>query len=220
MRSGGIARSMPSASSTSALPDFELAARLPCLATVTPAAATTIALTVEMLKLFEPSPPVPHVSRIGAGRLSFTGCACRRIARAAAATSDAVSPFMRSATSNPPICAGVASPRRIVSNACSISAGASSAPETACARMSLNETACVAAASLTPPRARAGPARADARGSYAAAHARARSGTTRDGTARPRARTRVAQSHDLAFRGPGADLDVAASAFRARRSSE
>jgi hypothetical protein len=59
------ARSMPSASSTSALPDFEVAARLPCFPTRTPHAATTIAAAVDTLKLPEPSPPVPQVSTIG-----------------------------------------------------------------------------------------------------------------------------------------------------------
>ena len=38
---------MPSASSTSALPAFEVTARLPCLATVTPAAAQRIAAVRE-----------------------------------------------------------------------------------------------------------------------------------------------------------------------------
>ena len=52
----------PSAVSTSAEPDFEESARLPCLATGTPQPATTSALAVEMLKLPEESPPVPQVS--------------------------------------------------------------------------------------------------------------------------------------------------------------
>ena len=54
--------SMPSASSTSALPAAEETARLPCLATGTPAPATTNAVVVEMLKVCSPSPPVPQVS--------------------------------------------------------------------------------------------------------------------------------------------------------------
>ena len=37
-------------------------ARLPCLATATPAPATTNAVVVDMLKVASPSPPVPHVS--------------------------------------------------------------------------------------------------------------------------------------------------------------
>ena len=43
----------PSASSTSAEPALEVIARLPCLATGTPAAAATMAAVVEMLKLPE-----------------------------------------------------------------------------------------------------------------------------------------------------------------------
>src|SRR6185437_8803610 len=55
------ARSMraPSASSTSALPDFDDTLRPPCLAMRAPAAAATNIEAVEMLKLEAPSPPVP-----------------------------------------------------------------------------------------------------------------------------------------------------------------
>ena len=53
---------MPSASSTSADPAREVIARLPCLATGTPAAATTSAAVVEMLNVPLPSPPVPTTS--------------------------------------------------------------------------------------------------------------------------------------------------------------
>ena len=42
--------------------DAEETARLPCLATGTPAPATTNAVVVEMLKVCSPSPPVPQVS--------------------------------------------------------------------------------------------------------------------------------------------------------------
>ena len=59
----------PSASSTSAEPDFDVIARLPCLATGTPAAATTSAAVVEMLNVPEPSPPVPTTSIVPVGRL-------------------------------------------------------------------------------------------------------------------------------------------------------
>jgi hypothetical protein len=52
----------PSASSTSALPLLLETLRLPCLATTTPAPATTKAAAVEMLKVCSPSPPVPQVS--------------------------------------------------------------------------------------------------------------------------------------------------------------
>ena len=45
-----------------ALPQWLETDRLPCLATGTPAAATTKAAVVETLKVPEPSPPVPQVS--------------------------------------------------------------------------------------------------------------------------------------------------------------
>jgi hypothetical protein len=47
--------------------------------------------------------------------LRRTGSTCSRIASAQPAISSAVSPFSRSATRKPPICAGVASPRMISS---------------------------------------------------------------------------------------------------------
>ena len=58
---------MPSASRTSAEPAFEVIARLPCLATGTPAAAVTSAAVVEMLNVPLPSPPVPTTSIAPAG---------------------------------------------------------------------------------------------------------------------------------------------------------
>ena len=59
---------MPRASRTSAEPEREVTARLPCLATMilapaaVPAAAATRAAAVEMLKVPLRSPPVPQVS--------------------------------------------------------------------------------------------------------------------------------------------------------------
>jgi hypothetical protein len=53
---------MPRASRTSAEPVCDVTARLPCLATVAPAAAATSAAAVEMLKVPERSAPVPQVS--------------------------------------------------------------------------------------------------------------------------------------------------------------
>ncbi|CAB4530398.1 unannotated protein [freshwater metagenome] len=52
----------PKASSKSAAPDFDDAARFPCLTTLTPAAAAMIAAVVEMFIVLAPSPPVPTVS--------------------------------------------------------------------------------------------------------------------------------------------------------------
>ena len=59
---GGTARLMPNSSNTSAEPDLLVTERLPCLATATPAPATTKAAAVEILKVFSLSPPVPQVS--------------------------------------------------------------------------------------------------------------------------------------------------------------
>ena len=96
--STGISTFTPSASSTSMLPARLEAARFPCLATGTPAPATTKAAAVEMLKVFAPSPPVPQVSTArGSGQGSWRARA--RAARAAATISETVSPLVRSATS-------------------------------------------------------------------------------------------------------------------------
>ena len=91
----------PSASRTSALPQRDDAARLPCLATGHPAPAATRAAAVEMLNVPAPSPPVPHVST--ASTESETTVACARIDSTMPAISSTVSPFMRSATIRPPI---------------------------------------------------------------------------------------------------------------------
>ena len=77
----------------------------------TPAAATTIALTVDTLKLPEPSPPVPHVSSIGPRPRAEPAARGAHDARGAASSS-AVSPLMRNATSNAAIWLGVALRRR------------------------------------------------------------------------------------------------------------
>src|SRR5262249_59591368 len=59
---GGAVTRMPRASYASAPPVRLDADRLPCLATRTPHAATTIAAQDEMLIVPDLSPPVPHVS--------------------------------------------------------------------------------------------------------------------------------------------------------------
>ena len=103
-----------------------MAARLPCLATSTPAPATTIAPIVEMLIVPDRSPPVPHVSTTGLGVL--TGFANASIERAQPSISSTVSPFVRRAIKKPPIWPGVASPDMI---AC-IAVAASSAERCWC----------------------------------------------------------------------------------------
>ena len=97
-----------SASSRSAEPQIDEAARLPCLATGTPAPATTIAATVEMLNVPLRSPPVPHVSTTGIG--ASTGFANSSIVAASPSISSTVSPLVRKPIRRPPTCPGVASP--------------------------------------------------------------------------------------------------------------
>ena len=69
----------PSASSTSAEPEDDETARLPCFATAAPAAAATSAAAVEMLSVCAPSPPVPAVSTRST-RSGRTRTTCARIA--------------------------------------------------------------------------------------------------------------------------------------------
>ena len=89
--SGGRVITTPRASSTSAAPQAEVAARLPCLATRAPAAAATIAPMVEMLTVCAASPPVPTRSTSGPGTL--IGVARSSIVSASPLTSATVSPF-------------------------------------------------------------------------------------------------------------------------------
>src|ERR1017187_7329987 len=93
--SGGRSMGMPQASSRSALPHWLEIERLPCLATCTPAPATTKAATVEMLNVLAPSPPVPQVSsRVWPARPASMGTAICRMARAKPTNSSTVSPFI------------------------------------------------------------------------------------------------------------------------------
>ena len=91
----------PRASNTSALPLREVAERLPCLATETPAPATTNAAAVETLNVERP-PPVPQVSTSGV-LVSQTDALRARTTEASPASSAAVSPFARSAIRNAPV---------------------------------------------------------------------------------------------------------------------
>ncbi len=108
MISGVASRLTPSAFSTSAEPEREETERLPCLATGTPAPATTKAAAVEMLKVPLASPPVPQVSMAPSGARTFVALA--RMARAAPAISSTVSPRVRNAIKSPAISAGDAAP--------------------------------------------------------------------------------------------------------------
>ncbi len=100
----------PSASSTSALPDLLDTERLPCLATLAPAAAATNAAAVEILKVCALSPPVPQVSSRCAWSGTSTRVANSRITCAAAAISPMVSFFTRKPTMIAAISAGDTSP--------------------------------------------------------------------------------------------------------------
>ncbi len=164
-------RSSPSASSVSAAPAFELAARLPCLATGTPQAATTSATAVDTLRVWCPSPPVPQTSIALAG--ASMGISRARIARAAPAISAAVSPR---------------SERSERKRAMSSSAGAPSrsAPKEASACSSVSGSATDGSALM---RVRASRPRR-AQGNWRAVRARARwrcfpGGTVRRGSAAP-----------------------------------
>src|SRR5271165_830276 len=125
----------PKAVRTSAEPDFEERARLPCLATGTPQPATTSALAVDMLKLPEASPPVPQVSIVPGGASIATAFA--RMIRAAPVISSTVSPRTLSAIRKAPICDGVASPLIMMSNAASASLSLKQRPCATCASSAL-----------------------------------------------------------------------------------
>src|SRR5256885_4580202 len=99
----------PSASSTSAEPQRDVNERLPCFATEAPAPAATNAAAVEILTVGPVPPPVPPVPTKWSPA-AWTGTIASRNARAAPATSSAVSPLVRSPMSRAAICAGVAAP--------------------------------------------------------------------------------------------------------------
>ena len=100
----------PSASSTSALPDLLLTPRLPCLLTRAPAAAATNMLQVLMLKVCEPSPPVPTMSTRCVRSATSTLVANSRITCAAAVISPMVSFLTRRPISIAAIITGDISP--------------------------------------------------------------------------------------------------------------
>jgi hypothetical protein len=100
---------------TSAAPERDDSARLPCLATGTPVPATMNEAQVETLTEPEPSPPVPTTSTASAG--AFTRNIFARMADTAPVISSTVSPRTRNAISRPPICEGVASPDIMLSKA-------------------------------------------------------------------------------------------------------
>src|SRR5437016_10647988 len=128
----------PSEAKTSAAPERDDSARLPCFATGTPAPATMKEAQVETLTEPEPSPPVPTTSIASAG--AFTRSIFPRIADTAPVISSTVSPRTRSAISKPPICEGVASPDIMRSNAAADSSSVSAAPVAALAMSALRSS--------------------------------------------------------------------------------
>src|SRR5215469_4428883 len=118
-RSSGTSTLTPSAASTSAPPVRDDSARLPCFATGTSQPATTKVTAVEMLRVPAASPPVPQTSIASSG--AATAVIRARMARTAPVISGTVSPRTRIAISKAPICAGVASPDMMMSNAPSAS---------------------------------------------------------------------------------------------------
>ena len=126
---------MPSAASTSALPLLLVMARLPCLATVTPAAAQRMATVVEMLNVFRPSPPVPQTSSMMPARVvSSNGKAVARARSSLAkvANSSAVSPFSASAVRKSALASGVTVSAVICSTASVMCSAVRSVPVRSC----------------------------------------------------------------------------------------
>ncbi|OBJ07180.1 hypothetical protein A5625_16890 [Mycobacterium sp. 1465703.0] len=102
----------------SAPPDNDEAARLPCLATGTPAAAATIAAIVDRFTVFTPSPPVPTMSTVSSRMApAGIGSAWFSITSASSMTSAEVGPFTCIATAKAAIWAALASPAMIWSMA-------------------------------------------------------------------------------------------------------
>jgi len=130
--SGDTAKFTPSSDSTSEEPLELETDRLPCFAMRPPAAATTKVAAVDTLNKSAPSPPVPARSMRPLRSIS-TGVASDRMALAAPTISSMVSPFIRSPTNKPPICASVAWPCMTASITCSISARLKDWPSTTCA---------------------------------------------------------------------------------------
>ncbi|GAB7069600.1 hypothetical protein JCM12141A_38890 [Mycolicibacterium hodleri] len=88
----------------SAPPDSDDAARLPCLTTGTPLAATTTDAIVDRLTVLAPSPPVPTTSTAAVPMTSVgTRWECRSMVSASSFTSADVGPFIFIEIANPAI---------------------------------------------------------------------------------------------------------------------
>ena len=171
----------PRAASVSAAPEREDAARLPCLATVTPQAAVMIAASVDTLREPEPSPPVPTMSIASGGALTLSILA--RMAATAPVSSSTVSPRTLKAMRNPPICEGVTSPESMESKALSASLRVSVAPAATLAIRGLKDS--ISSFRVLVRRfAGADERRPRGRGNYLGSAGHARWRCFRDGTAR------------------------------------
>ena len=106
---------MPRASRTSAEPHWLVTRRLPCLATVAPAAAATSAAAVEMLKVPLASAPVPQVSvnRLRSASVRGMVVAAARMASTKPAISLGCSPRVARELRRAAMSRSVASPRRM-----------------------------------------------------------------------------------------------------------
>ena len=111
----------PKASSTSALPLLLLTLRPPCLLTLAPAAAATNMVQVEMLKVCDPSPPVPTMSTKWRASLTCTLVENSRMTWAAAVISPMVSFFTRKPVIKAAVMTGDNSPLMIMRTTLSIS---------------------------------------------------------------------------------------------------
>lgn len=103
----------PNASNASALPDLDDTLRLPCFATFAPPAAATNMAQVEMLKVCEPSPPVPTISTMWRRSVTSTRRENSRITVAAPAISPMVSFLTRKPVRMAETMASETSPRMI-----------------------------------------------------------------------------------------------------------
>ena len=133
----------PRAPSTSAAPERDDNARLPCLATGTPAPATISAAQVEMLNEPDASPPVPTTSMASAGAL--TRSILSRIAVTAPVISSTVSPRTRSAINRPPSAMALLRPTSWWTNPRAASSRLSVAPVAALAIKPFNSSVTSAA---------------------------------------------------------------------------
>ncbi len=131
--SGPSAMGTPRASSTSAAPHSDVTARLPCLATLAPAAAATSAAPDEILKVSGPPPPVPTTSTSSSRSASVrgSGVARSRITCTKPASSGASSPRVASTVSRAAISTSGTPPAKISSSAPAASSRVSAPPSSA-----------------------------------------------------------------------------------------